>query len=152
MSISFFSNDAPVKIEEFECCDRPSCRHCDGSGVDRIEFQEDIQMSNSNALELLQCLGEPSEYGGSWGPEDYPRVRRACMRFLSREQDPAIQGSVEMGPRRVEVRSDGVSEIVRGASVLRQLRPAGYLHGRVSEIRDYVARAQKEGWESVCWG
>lgn len=114
------------------------CRECteqQGSFVAQVEAIEPVQMSNSNAYDVLEALGYASdELAGRAEAEDI--IGRATLARALLEISPEIPSGT--------IRGDGATMIYLG-------REAGYVNRRIEQILSLAGQAREVG-VPVTWG
>lgn len=150
MSITFFigvQNEAKGWIEPAESCDcsRRWCDACDAawerdeSAPEQFSCEvcdAEINMNNSNALDLVRWLGLPAEICGNVPARELAPVLRRRLWDESRNVDPAIGGEVSGGPGTGQCQA-----IFPG-------REAGYLRRRCEQL---LAVCERAGDRLIVW-
>lgn len=168
MSITFTITNTPyVVTDTYECqcvdfdTNQPwaKCMYCQGTG--KVSYEEPswlwTNMANTNAMNVLQAIGMPSDYDGCWEGASLDSAIQGCLRALNSEARRSVATrdaySLPGGHAGVRVIHEGnVARVERmGAPVI----GCGYsderVQMRVREILAICKKAKAEG-EKVTWG
>jgi len=169
MSITFSITNTPTHVTATypcQCVDHTpdgkpyaDCPYCNGAGKE--DFEEPswpwVNMSNTNAFNILRAIGvNPVDYG-SWEGETLDHAIKGCLIALNSESRRAVatrESSILPGGHAgVQVVHDG--NVARMERMGAEARIGGYtderVRVRVSDILGICRKAKKEG-EKVTWG
>jgi len=112
--------------------------HDDGSGMyldcaaqERCAHEDlSVNMSNSNAADVITSLGIEFDYGGSIEVEDL--LGRAGLRAALPADEPV--------------------PTVREGNMIHCGRDEGYVAGKAGMLVSLALRAREDGYTTICWG
>jgi len=131
-----------------------TCGMCHGKGENE-EWKSDAQelnVSNSNAMEIQRMLGLDPDYSGAIKKEDFPAFRRHLIKLKNSDISNYTQApSTEVGKMRAYKDDNGQSRIGKGAT----MHDIGRSHAQVERYIDSLLSlmdfAQKNDCD-VVWG
>ena len=130
------------------------CGMCRGKGEyeDWKTDAQELNVSNSNAMEIQRMLGLDPDYSGAIKKEDFPAFRRHLIKLKngdisSHTQEP----SVERGKMRSYTDDEGRSRIGRGATIHDGGRTNAQVERYIDSLLSLMDFAQKHDCDLV-WG
>jgi len=134
------------KLEEYAHGD---CRYCGGSGVHitKVRRETEINLSNSNAMAILEVLGIKPDYDGSIS---LPEAKRALMKAKSRSSLKKFERPEEIltRPREIE---EGVTEL-HSPYFYGQGLSESDIKERLEKFEKLIKEAEANGAKNILWG
>lgn len=144
MSITIRSsttNHEPTSTEKTCLCmydgkPEQDCYFCKGSGIETVSDVPEVNMSNTNALTILEMILESKpDYGGQIENKDIPKYLRRII-FLKNTPKKTIAQNVRPTEKDKNFFSMGIDE--------------DYIAERLTQVENILRYAQEHG-EDVSW-
>lgn len=147
MSITFWAPEAPTR----EVVPFPDQ---DPDFKQQASDLPEVNLSNTNALAMLELMGLPAAYDGEVPPEAMGPVIERLMRAANEPgaRAPALlEPAVVQGALRPRAQEDNVTYLGRGPTVCIGGRDDAYVARRSRHLLELFTQARAKGYR-VCWG
>jgi hypothetical protein len=98
----------------------------------------ELNLSNANALDLLEAIGLPPESVGTVAIDSFSEMLAAAVRAHLDRRSPAIAPTTDHQPGRVTIHHCG--------------RRGGYIESRLGDLARLVENARGDGATHIGWG
>jgi len=144
MSITFWCPDAPTKTVVPYPDDDPNFT------MQRSTLPE-LNLSNANAALVLDAIGEPFDYCGTWEVHQLPHVQRSITRAVNGTAYLRERPAVDTRVMRQEAQRGNIVTLTRGPRIIDAGMDQGGVRERLTRLGEVVRVAREAGFK-VTWG
>lgn len=130
------------------------CEMCHGSGeLSGTESEApELNVSNTNAIAIIEFLGLHWDHSGNFPQKDLPALRRKLIKLKNGGASDLISDNeTHQGPMAARQGENGVTTISRGATIHSMGRSADQVGRYAEKLLSIIDFAQKNG-AHVTWG